>query len=248
MRYVPRDGKPKPADNNAMHRSREAGRFQMDNHSSRPGDCGRYATASTPWPTLTTRNMLTVTTGQWIGSADSLLTSRFSFPRCECDRAMTFLCQIYFSDKELDFVSHELLAIQLYSCFDCFECRIETILDNAELNSELDGQQLSQIEYAESTAGTTYSRVLWGEYTYWRDIVWHRQTDPSPTQNVDAFWNDDELLPEHQHLLDDKFGGCFPTVDEGGTPAIDLGIVAQLSIDATIYVTKRDGDWSFFRY
>ena len=26
-----------------MHRSREAGRFQMDNHSSRPGDCGRYA-------------------------------------------------------------------------------------------------------------------------------------------------------------------------------------------------------------
>lgn len=27
-----------------MHRSREAGRFQMDNHSSRPGDCGRYPT------------------------------------------------------------------------------------------------------------------------------------------------------------------------------------------------------------
>lgn len=26
-------------DNNAMHRSREAGRFRMDNHSSRPGDC-----------------------------------------------------------------------------------------------------------------------------------------------------------------------------------------------------------------
>ena len=25
-----------------MHRSREAGRFQMDNHSSRPGDCERY--------------------------------------------------------------------------------------------------------------------------------------------------------------------------------------------------------------
>ncbi len=25
-----------------MHRSREAGRFQMDNHPSRPGDCGRY--------------------------------------------------------------------------------------------------------------------------------------------------------------------------------------------------------------
>ena len=25
-----------------MHRSREAGRFHMDNHSSRPGDCGRY--------------------------------------------------------------------------------------------------------------------------------------------------------------------------------------------------------------
>lgn len=24
-----------------MHRSREAGRFQMDNHASRPGDCGR---------------------------------------------------------------------------------------------------------------------------------------------------------------------------------------------------------------
>lgn len=25
--------------NNALHRSREAGRIQMDNHSSRPGDC-----------------------------------------------------------------------------------------------------------------------------------------------------------------------------------------------------------------
>ena len=25
-----------------MHRSREAGRFQMANHSSRPGDCRRY--------------------------------------------------------------------------------------------------------------------------------------------------------------------------------------------------------------
>jgi hypothetical protein len=31
-------------DNNAMHRNREAGHFQMDNHSSRPGDCGRYPT------------------------------------------------------------------------------------------------------------------------------------------------------------------------------------------------------------
>jgi hypothetical protein len=25
-----------------MHRSREAGRILMDNHLSRPGDCGRY--------------------------------------------------------------------------------------------------------------------------------------------------------------------------------------------------------------
>jgi len=34
-----------------MHRSREAGRFQVDNHSSRPGDCGRYA------PRMTERSM-----------------------------------------------------------------------------------------------------------------------------------------------------------------------------------------------
>ena len=28
-------------DNRSMHRSRESGRFQMDNHLSRAGDCGR---------------------------------------------------------------------------------------------------------------------------------------------------------------------------------------------------------------
>jgi len=30
-------------DNNTMHRSREAGRFEIENHLSRPGDCERYA-------------------------------------------------------------------------------------------------------------------------------------------------------------------------------------------------------------
>ena len=31
-----------------MHRSREAGRFHMDNHSSRPGERCRYATPTRP--------------------------------------------------------------------------------------------------------------------------------------------------------------------------------------------------------
>src|SRR5690349_5731080 len=33
-----------------MHRSREAARFQLDNHSSRPGDAGRYHFGELPVP------------------------------------------------------------------------------------------------------------------------------------------------------------------------------------------------------
>ena len=32
-----------PSPNNTMHRCREAGRFEIDYHWSRPGDCGRSA-------------------------------------------------------------------------------------------------------------------------------------------------------------------------------------------------------------
>ena len=37
-----------------MHRSREAGRNRMENHLSRPGDCGRYAAIQ--WDTLQSRS------------------------------------------------------------------------------------------------------------------------------------------------------------------------------------------------
>ena len=36
--------------------------------------------------------------------------------------------------------------------------------------------------------------------------------------------------------------------EEFSTPAIDLGIVAQLSVSDTIYITHNDEQWGFFHY
>ena len=104
---------------------------------------------------------------------------------------MTFLGQIYFANKNLEFAPAELLAIQLYSCFDCCNNTVVEIDERAELNTEIQVEQ--QVDC--------------------RDIAWVKRIDPAPASEVDQFWDDGEILPDHEHLLCDKIGGCFPTVD-----------------------------------
>jgi len=61
--------------NKPMHRSREAGRFQMDNHPSRPGDCGRYP-AKEAWNQTST---LDGTVDRSVDCGDLRLASRSQF-------------------------------------------------------------------------------------------------------------------------------------------------------------------------
>ena len=153
-------------------------------------------------------------------------------PRCECADPIPFLLQLYFQGKQLSFVPRELMAIQLYSCSKCICTEVVPIALDAPL-----------LDAAEQTP--CVSEI---DKTLWRDIRWVDRDDPQPTRDVDPFWDGDDIRPEYRHLLDDKLGGCFPTVDHGGTAAIDLGIVAQLSVSDTIYITHNDEQWGFFHY
>ena len=160
---------------------------------------------------------------------------------------MTFLCQIYLDDKQLEFASTELRAIQLYSCFSCHKNSIAELDQDSKLNQEHAGNQLSQLEFETSIHGT-YSRILWNRFTYWRDINWIERSDPAPSTDIERFWDDGEIRPEYVHLLADKIGGCFPTVDHGGTTSFEQEVVAQLDIGGTVYITRNDDSWDFFRY
>ena len=152
-------------------------------------------------------------------------------PRCECGPA-PFLLQLYFEGKTLAFVPRELMGIQLYSCNKCVFTSVVPITINAlQLDAAAPSIQPSEIDPALR-----------------QDIHWTEMDDPQPTRVVDEFWDNDDIRPEYLHLLDDKLGGCFPTVDHGGTAALDLGIVAQLSVRNTIYITCLDDQWGFFHY
>ena len=159
-----------------------------------------------------------------IGGASTHLP--LSLPECSCRQTMTFLAQIYFEGKDLDFVTPDLIAIQLYSCFKCYEDTVAEITNASELNK----------------TGS-------GEYTPdCQDITWVLKSDPEPTADTGQYWDDGEILPDHEHLLYDKIGGCFPTVDHGGTSSFELGIVGQLTIFDTVYLTKNENHWGFFRH
>ena len=152
-------------------------------------------------------------------------------PRCECGPAQ-FLLQLYFEGKTLAFVPSELMAIQLYSCSKCqFTSVVPITFSAPQLNA---------------AAPSFYPPEM--DATLWQDIRWTEMDDPQPTRAVDEFWDDDDIRPEYLHLLNDKLGGCFPTVDHGGTTALDLGIVAQLSVHDTIYITCLGDQWGFFHY
>ena len=155
-----------------------------------------------------------------------------SIPHCECTEPMAFICQIYFEGKDLSFVPVDLMGIQFYSCFQCLigDDQIVKITKNAEPNHEGAGRE-------------------WSERSLWRDITWTVKEDPEPTCDVEQFLDDKgNFLPSTEPLLENKMGGCFPVVDDGGTSAFELGIVAELSFDHTIYLTVNDDEWKFFRY
>ena len=150
-------------------------------------------------------------------------------PACDCANQMQFLAQIYFQGKVIEFINSDCMAIQLYSCPDCMENRIIALSDTAKVNGDGSGR-------------------AWPKTQYWCDINWTEQTDPAPSADVGQYWRDDNILPEYEHLLNDKIGGFFPTVDHDGTTASELGIVAQLSLDLTTYITKQNEAWTFFQH
>ena len=183
-----------------------------------------------------------------IGGLPSHLPPKF--PRCDCGRDMAFLAQIYFAGKKLEFVEPNTIAIQLYACDECCENGVVEIDLNCRENTESLGTPMCQNEYQKSNLYVTYSKVTWDRFTRWCDIQWTEKSDPEPTADIEQFWlNGDELRPEYEDLLEDKIGGCFPIADHGGTPAVELGIVAQLTIDGTVYITKADDTgWGFFYF
>ena len=148
---------------------------------------------------------------------------------CECDSEMSFVAQLYFQDKDLPFLDSCLLGVQLFSCDRCLHDIVLPIPEHAGSNESRTGK-------------------AWHKLNQWRDIKWVVRDDPEPTDDTEQFWVGDVLAPEYAHLLDDKIGGCFPVVDHDGTSALKQGIIGQLSLDTTIYLTLRNEGWSYFRY